>query len=284
METRSYHCPLCGNPKTTFTFKKGIQFYFDCKPCDFRFSISKNNANFPDDFQDFGIAYREYFQNLATAGKNYRPVFDFFEGRKNENLNPWLDVGCGSGNLVRMARSSGFEAVGIEESKVLFKEYLSTEPWFLNARLNDYSKSHAGKFKIITLIDVLEHIPDPVTFLQSIWSLLAPGGIFILHLPVRKSWVERILNSRWPHYNRFHFSFFSENGLKKLMQKTGFKILQAEIKGKYYNLGYLLLYFREFVFGVKGKPGKIKGPDLYLNPGDLLWLMTEKTTPFPSSF
>lgn len=38
-------------------------------------------------------------------------------------------------------------------------------------------------FDVITLIDVLEHLPNPTKIVQSIWSLLRPNGIIVVKVP-----------------------------------------------------------------------------------------------------
>jgi SAM-dependent methyltransferase len=57
-----------------------------------------------------------------------------------------------------------------------------------------------GTFDVITLFNVLEHIPDPRRVADKIFDLLKPGGYLVVETWDPRSWLARLLGSRWPTY------------------------------------------------------------------------------------
>src|SRR4030095_13681093 len=94
---------------------------------------------------------------------------------------PWLDVGASTGLFVEQALQSGLDAEGIE---------LSHEA-VASARACDVSlrqgSGEAGKperrFAVVTVLDVVEHLPGPAEFLRRVRPWLAPDGLLALTMP-----------------------------------------------------------------------------------------------------
>lgn len=94
-----------------------------------------------------------------------------------------LDVGCGLGHFVSSAASAGWDAYGCDTSA----------SWVARARGHAGAGRIAlgapnpgmfgGDFDMVTAWDVLEHVHDPLPFLRSIRSLLAPGGRVFIRTP-----------------------------------------------------------------------------------------------------
>src|SRR5262249_29490127 len=89
-----------------------------------------------------------------------------------------LDVGCGRGTLVKLARRDGFEAfclerssgVGHDISGIIYKDL--PECHFPDAH-----------FQVVVLWHVLEHLRQPLDALQEIYRILRPGGWFSVAVP-----------------------------------------------------------------------------------------------------
>ena len=85
-----------------------------------------------------------------------------------------LDIGAGSGVLVEQAIQMGYQAEGVEPSGWLRQIALQR-----NVPLHLGTFPHpamSGKFDVITLIDVIEHVCDPIDLLHNITAHLARGG------------------------------------------------------------------------------------------------------------
>lgn len=130
-----------------------------------------------------------------------------------------LDVGAGSGILVEEAHAMGFDAVGIEPSRNLQAKAAELGLPVYHGVLPHPEVQ--GPFDVITLIDVIEHVPNPVEILESVTELLAPHGIFVVVTPDRKSVAARIMQSKWWHYRVAHIGYFDPATLARALREAG---------------------------------------------------------------
>jgi 2-polyprenyl-3-methyl-5-hydroxy-6-metoxy-1,4-benzoquinol methylase len=101
----------------------------------------------------------------------------------NEKRGPLLDVGCGRGTLVYLARQHGWEVTGLDinaDMARFVKDQLGIPA--LSGALED-SALPFNHFAVITLFDVLEHVYAPIKMLERCKELLRPGGVLIVKSP-----------------------------------------------------------------------------------------------------
>lgn len=91
-----------------------------------------------------------------------------------------LDIGCGSGYLLKKMLSHGWDAWGVDP----FPRGAAATP-FLNQNVfkGTIDEIHGGPFYVITAVEVLEHVDDYMNLLASIVKLLHPQGIIIVTVP-----------------------------------------------------------------------------------------------------
>jgi SAM-dependent methyltransferase len=133
-----------------------------------------------------------------------------------------LDVGCASGLFLRHALQSGWDVTGIEPSESLCakaRTNLGGQGEIQWATLEDACLM--GGFDAITLWDVLEHVPDPRSFLCVCRGLLRHGGYLFLNVPDLGSLEARILGRRWPLLLPEHLNYFNRNSLWLCGERAG---------------------------------------------------------------
>lgn len=94
-----------------------------------------------------------------------------------------LDIGGGHGAFVRALRKCGFSRLAIHEIPEAALPDLSGAVERVY-RDTDYASVPDAAFDVVTLMDVLEHVPDPAATLAAVRRVLRPGGIVYLHTPV----------------------------------------------------------------------------------------------------
>jgi SAM-dependent methyltransferase len=155
-----------------------------------------------------------------------------------------LDVGCGRGTLVRLARAAGVEAYGLERPypgapslpHVLYREL--TECGFPE-----------GHFQVVVLWHVLEHLQNPVEALGEIHRLLRPGGWLSIAVPNFGGAQARASGADWFHLDfPRHLWHFQERTLRELLQRSGFRVARrATLSTEYDWFGTLQSWMNRFV-------------------------------------
>ncbi len=103
-----------------------------------------------------------------------------------------LDVGAGSGILVEEALAFGYKSMGLEPSTWLYNQAKVRnlpvlEGIFPDPRIID-------KQDVITIIDVIEHVPDPVSLLKSAAQQITEDGVIVVSTPDLGSFFARVFS------------------------------------------------------------------------------------------
>lgn len=152
-----------------------------------------------------------------------------------------LDVGCGSGLFVCAAQSAGWEATGVDASAwaVASGEQRCPRARFRAGLLPELDFP-AGSFDVVTLWDVLEHVPRPVETLERIRSWLAPDAWLFLSLPNADSRIARLMGKRWVLLLREHLWYFSPATIAALLSRSGFMLVDVRPKLVPLSLGNIM--------------------------------------------
>ncbi len=158
-----------------------------------------------------------------------------------------LDVGAGSGMLVEEAIRAGYQAEGIEPSKHLQQNALA-----LGLPVHQGTFPHQktpGPYDVITLIDVLEHVTNPLELMTDLRKALKKDGMLVLVTPDVRSFMPRLLKYRWWHYRVAHVGYFNKKNLSILADRAGLELIRMKRPTWYFTAHYLAVRTLSFLPG-----------------------------------
>ena len=229
---------------------KYSDFYLRCERCN----TLINSPRFEDSYFDVNDEENSYY------GKNYwlehqtddlglRSIYDRVRSDLSERCLYWLkivlkylssndrtlEVGFGSGGLIALLSSLGYRSEGVELSGWLV-DYVKNI-YDVNVLQGSIEKMdrNGGGYDSVFLFDVMEHLPQPLRTLKHINEILTDNGYLFIQTPhfqnyqmsenelraINDPFLEMMIDSE-------HLYLYTENGLRELLQKSGFNFFYLE--------------------------------------------------------
>ncbi|MCZ2078949.1 MAG: class I SAM-dependent methyltransferase [Bryobacterales bacterium] len=179
--------------------------------------------------------YRNYatkFQNSDTefdfgASTRWGRAYDYYLRRwlPKDRQAPIVDLACGGGKLLHFFCQRGYTHVqGVDVSPEQVRLARQILPSVIEADILDFLEGQAGRFRLVTGLDIAEHFTkdEVLTFLDLCYRALEPGGRLILQTPNA--------DTPWCGYHRYndltHELCFQHNSLTNLMRTCGFSEIE----------------------------------------------------------
>jgi SAM-dependent methyltransferase len=259
-------CPICGSQQSKLlldgseetldaaSFGSSRQIIchgriLRCLLCGFGFrQLRPNPAELADLYRrmDTAVYESELTGRFKTASLHLKIVHRYVEPGRI------LDIGCASGAFLDLAQIAGWQVVGLEPSEMLCHKAQTLLRGRGEVLCENLEQANLGKscFDAVTLWDVLEHIPNPVTFLQKCEGLLRPGGNIFLNVPNLKSKEARLLKSRWPLLLAEHLNYFTPKSLQTCGEQANIQWICFTQRPSFFSIDYLL--YRLSQHGIPG--------------------------------
>ncbi len=282
-------CQLCGSSERSVKFGDGAFRVLTCSGCGLVYVTPRLQGQALLDVYDAGYwrsdnpkqrGYADYAREaelyLKTFGKRMKLVARHLPPRARV-----LDVGCAAGYFLRVAQRHGHDVHGVEMSAAIAGEAvraLGADRVHIGT-LDDAvaAKGHAARsFDLVTLWDVVEHVPEPQPLLRTIHGLLKPGGKLLLETQNVASRWARLLGRRWHHYKHDeHLYHFDPSTIRRLLGDCGFDVLElgSAFAGKYVSFAFLAERAGRLgrIPGLLARPlGLLRRCKVYVNPQDEL--------------
>jgi 2-polyprenyl-3-methyl-5-hydroxy-6-metoxy-1,4-benzoquinol methylase len=234
-------CMVCQSTSCTKLYsERGCLGIVKCNDCGFIYTSPRANDAERNYFGDAEIYFNE--ARLIFKGKkkhhrdkNYKYEIQLI--KKHKSNGKLLDIGSSEGFFLSKARSYGYDVYGVEPSPSASK--IAIEQFDLNIKNSYFLKGlfPSKHFDIITMIDVFEHVTNPIELLQTANEVLKDDGILCIKVPngdynILKLQLARLLRKENQHsiFNSYeHVGHYTPNTMKKILEKTGFKIEELVI-------------------------------------------------------
>jgi SAM-dependent methyltransferase len=131
-----------------------------------------------------------------------------------------LEAGCGLGYFTYALQRGGYDALGIDIShEAVEKAVQAYGDFYKTESIESYARSAGRTFDAIVMIEVIEHLEEPVAAIEEAVRLLAPGGTLVLSTPNRTYYgYERVWSTDLPPV---HLWWFSQESIKVLAARVG---------------------------------------------------------------
>jgi 2-polyprenyl-3-methyl-5-hydroxy-6-metoxy-1,4-benzoquinol methylase len=147
--------------------------------------------------------------------------------RRYKNGTNLLDIGCGEGFFLFNASRAGYITKGIELSQDAV-EYARREFGLdVEAKPFEELRFPEGHFDVITLWQVLEHVPYPLVILKEVHRILKPEGMLVASTPNIEGIPAKILGKRWWNIRCLHINQFTRKTLATVLKNIGFKNISS---------------------------------------------------------
>jgi 2-polyprenyl-3-methyl-5-hydroxy-6-metoxy-1,4-benzoquinol methylase len=222
----SAECSVCGCPENRALYSFDERGYVCCSVCGLTYVVPVptetemvSRAEYwaqKYHTQETKIAqhYSADFQKVAFSD-HLRRIDPY---RKNGRL---LDVGCGIGGFLNAAGKAGWAAFGVDVSS----SALIAQGKGLNVRQSDLLTAgfEEGTFDVITLFDVVEHIPSAFSLFTEINRILRPGGCLYILTPNIEGAAAKLLGRKWEAIEpQDHAVLFRKRDLDALLRRAMF--------------------------------------------------------------
>jgi len=228
-------CKICqseNNEVIRDTLRYGVKRdVLKCHNCGFVFLGKANEKEYYQSEQ-----YRKNYGPNLNKVSNSKEIFDTYFPFQYQMIQEVefilkpntkiLDVGCSTGHFLAALKDKVKIRVGLELDKSAV-EFINKNLDFkvYDQPIQDVEIAE-GPFDVITSFQVLEHIENPLEFLQAIDKNLKPGGYLYLEVPNLNDIllsIYKIKGFEDFYYREPHLSYFNEQSFKKLLDETGFK-------------------------------------------------------------
>lgn len=220
-------CPCGSQAPPHPLFRTATRQYVRCPHCRLVFLHPRPSPELLEGYfrETYDGAYGE-----AESSDDRRPVFESVLEHVSAYRRPpgtILDIGCGDGEFLMLCRAAGWTGTGIELSqgaaiRAAKKGFTMLPPQALDR------PEGAGQFDVVTLINVLETVVDPVAMLRQVAGALTPEGVVVVratngafHLALRApaAWI----GSRYDQ--AFHWYLYTTTALSRLMAQAGLEVI-----------------------------------------------------------
>jgi SAM-dependent methyltransferase len=257
LQEHSLVCNLCGEPAYTVVFEAGvaqISRIVRCDACGLMYANPRARPVDIDLIKEFDpdwefehysqTNYRWRVEKESLQTRDYRSTRRFLAERFPAR-GTLLEVGCGMGHLLDFFRDDGWDSVGVEPNAGLCRCAQRDFHLKVIAGTLEEVKLPSEYADVVTMMHVIEHVPDPLSTFREVFRILKPGGVFVVETPRYDGLMFKLLGKRERSLScEGHIYFFTTVTLPKMARKAGFGVLRTDLVGRsmtgerlLYNLG-----------------------------------------------
>ncbi|MCB9891194.1 MAG: methyltransferase domain-containing protein [Planctomycetes bacterium] len=219
-QVRDVACPLCGTSEHRECFQKHEFSWVRCTGCSLVYVTPRLTSEAIESIYDAGFAGKDASKPAPIDDTSYEAIFRTIERRVGRGR--LLDVGCFTGHFLAAAGRRGFEVEGTEICREAAERAREASGGTVHVGELSSLSLPEGTYDVITMLDVLEHLSDPLGDLERVLSWLRPGGVLYFETPNFDALARRRFGKRWCVFFPWHLTYFTNATLHELALRVGF--------------------------------------------------------------
>lgn len=245
-------CPICASRRLHYAFSRNGYRVVRCDDC--RLMLLNPQPNDTELMQIYSESYflgenteaaRQRVASMkAATARSYLDLIARYAGIHAGRL---IEFGCGHGDFLVEAQRCGYEVTGVEisDDAARVAQQRLGDGKIVCGTIDSVSLAE-HQFDICAISDVIEHVRDPLLFLQQIHRLLKPNGVLFIATPSLDSWSARLLRQNWMEFKPEHLFYFDTNTIQHALYKSDFEQSVVLPGWKILNLDYVSHHFQRF--------------------------------------
>ena len=207
----------------------------DCEKCKFKHIIPIPSEKELEEY--YKINYYddekpEYFekQKSAVSWWNfvYKESFTLFEKFLDSSQRKLIDIGCGPGFFLKFGKTRGWDVLGIEPSPKAAAFAQEQKLNVINDNLTKKTLGKIGKFDVVHMLGVMEHLRDPQKAIELCDEILEPRGILFIRVANDYNPLQNLLRAShefkpWWLTPPQHINYFDVDTITNLGVSMGFE-------------------------------------------------------------
>ncbi len=286
-------CVLCGNDRWRRVHMLDNRWVLRCPICGW-----ERSEPFPTSDRLRHVYGATYFASSNGIGEYTGYTHPSWEHAWHQTWQVWLrrlhrwrsppgrllEIGCATGSFLEAAQRAGWTVHGIEFSPwaaAQARERLPDVPVEEGDAVRCLQHHPAGAWDVVVAWDTIEHLHDPMAFLQAVARVLKPGGILALTTPDRDHWIARLLGRRWISYQKYpeHLHFFGHGHMRQMVTRHGMEMIEWRAHGRYVPVDFLGMRIVQILCGrTWPMPVALRRLRVWAPTGDM-WVVIRKPAP-----
>jgi 2-polyprenyl-3-methyl-5-hydroxy-6-metoxy-1,4-benzoquinol methylase len=235
------NCPCCGQNDCELLFKSNM------KPDDFDVLLDYSMEEY--DSQEWGkyvtcrnchLVYMNPLEKISKTNEYYRKARNAHAPTVRDSClrtaqsqlhliqehargTDLLDIGCAQGFFLFSASKAGYTAKGVEVSQDAVAYARNEFGLDVEDKPFEELRFAEAHFDVVTLWQVLEHVPYPLMMLKEVNRILKPGGLVVVSTPNIGGIPAKILRRKWWDIKRLHINQFATKTLTHVLRNAGFR-------------------------------------------------------------
>ena len=252
-------CRLCGSENLILWMRDGRNVdldYYKCQDCtlwNYDLDCGVDQTQYTEDYVSPEDTSHRFNDHMLASWNFLR--------RHTGEPGSIMDIGCGSGGLLYLARKDGWQVRGMELTEKAARDIAEDQGIdVVVANFLEYENPDNVTYDVVVLRHVLEHLPDSLLAMRKIRNLLKDNGLALLEFPNTRSTsyaVKRVLKNRGLRNKKFsaewrpgHCNEFCRESFEFLLSQTGFELV---IWQTYSNKPFANAFYRVFPIASKAR-------------------------------